>query len=113
MADQTPGKAIAEKFVPLEWPDSSGTALYANNLLAQCDGNFMYLSFCQVNPPYLLGTVEEKQKQLEQIKSLQAALVARLVIPVDAFRAMFEVLQQQVAMMKERESADARITTKA
>lgn len=112
MADQTLGTARVEKVIAIDWPDSSGGALHANNLLAQCDGNLMYLSFCQVNPPYLIGTLEERQKQLEQIKSLPAALVARLVIPVDAFRNMFELLQGQMAMMKEREGKDASASTK-
>ena len=111
MADQTSNKVLGQKLVPIEWPDSSGAAQFTNHLLAQRDGNSMYLSFCQVNPPYVVGAAEEIQEQLEQIKSLQATLVARLVIPLDSFRAMFEVLQRQMTMMEEGENrADARAT---
>jgi 2-methylisocitrate lyase-like PEP mutase family enzyme len=111
MADQTSDKLHGQKLVPIEWPDSSGAAQYANHLLAQRDGNSMYLSFCQVNPPHLIGAAEEIEEQLERIKSLQAVLVARLVIPLDSFRAMFEVLQRQMTIMEEGENrADARAT---
>jgi hypothetical protein len=77
----------------------------------QHDGNLAYLSFCQVNPQYFLGTAEERQKQLEQIESLPAVLVVKLVVPADSFRTMVEALQKQLAIIEEGKShVDARIT---
>lgn len=102
MADQPLENVPRQKIVPIKWPTSDDVALYANNLIVQHtpDGNFAYLSFYQVNPLYFVGTEEERQKQLEQVQSLPAVLVAKLVVPMDTFRAMFECFRQEMTVIE-------------
>lgn len=84
-----------QKVVRVEWPEF-GMPECANQLVAAFDGSSVYLMFCQVSPPVIVGTQEEQQKQLDQIESIKALPVARLVISLDAFRTMFQLLQQQM-----------------
>lgn len=84
-----------QKVVRVEWPEF-GTPECANQLAAAFDGNSVYLMFCQVSPPIILGTQEEQQEQLERIESVKALPVARLVVSLDAFRTMLKVLQEHM-----------------
>jgi 2-methylisocitrate lyase-like PEP mutase family enzyme len=88
--------ADPQKVIRVEWPEF-GMPACANQLVASSDGSSMYLMFCQVSPPVIVGTQEEQQKQLDQIESLKALPVARVVVSLDAFRAMLQVLQDQMA----------------
>jgi len=87
---------LPKKIVRVEWPEF-GVPQCANQLVASFDGGSMYLMFCQTSPPVILGTQEEQQKQLDQIESVKALPVARLVVSLDAFRAMLQLLQEQMA----------------
>lgn len=102
MADENPGdvKQIA-KLLPIEWPEI-GVAMYVNQLMAQCDGRSMYLTFCQTNPPVIIGTPEEQQQQLEATKSIKAIPVVKLVIPLDVFRDMQRVVQEAMDRLDSR-----------
>jgi len=84
-----------QKIVRVEWPEF-GMPECANQLLAAFDGNSIYLMFCQVSPPVIVGTQEDQQKQLDQIESIKALPVAQLAVPLDAFRAMLKVLQEHM-----------------
>jgi len=84
------------KLVPIEWPDED-VAVYANNMIAFTDGVGVYLTFCQTQPPAIVGTDEEKKGQLDALKSVKARSVARLVVPVGVARQIIEALQTQVA----------------
>jgi hypothetical protein len=102
MADVNTGefKQIV-KLLPIEWPEV-GVAMYANQLMAQCDGRSMYLTFCQTNPPAILGTPEEQRQKLEEIKSIKAIPIVKLMIPLDVFRDMQRVVQEAVDRSKSR-----------
>ncbi len=96
MADENTGKsAPVLKLVPIEWPDG-GAAIYANHLLLQREGDSVYLTFCQVNPPVIFGSPEEQKHQLEQIKSAKAISIAKLMVPLAAFRDMLRVMQENI-----------------
>jgi hypothetical protein len=100
MADENMGKAKhLHKLVLVEWPEV-GVATHANQLMAQTDGSSMYLTFCQLNPPVVLGTPEERQRQLDQLKSVKAIPIAKLVIPLDAFREMLRVIQESMGRLE-------------
>jgi hypothetical protein len=102
MADENMGKLKqVMKLVPIEWPEV-GVAMYANQLIAQNDGVLVYLTFCQTTPPRIIGSPEEQQAQLEQIKSMKALPVAQLVIPLGAFRQMLQVLQENLTRLDSR-----------
>jgi hypothetical protein len=87
--------ANPQKVIPVEWPEF-GMPECANQLVAAFDGSSVYLMFCQVCPPVIFGTQEEQQKQLDRIESVKALPVARLVVSLDAFRAMLKVLQEHM-----------------
>lgn len=53
--------------------------LYSNNMVIQLNppGEFI-LTFAQISPPMLLGTVEEQREQAERLEAVYARVVARL-----------------------------------
>jgi hypothetical protein len=79
----------------IEWPEDE-IAAYANHLLAVTDGKSVYLTFCQIRPPAITGTEEEKRKYLDQIKTVKARSVARIVVSLDSLREMVGILQDQM-----------------
>jgi hypothetical protein len=84
-----------QKLVPIEWPEA-GIAAYANHLLASFEQGVVHLTFCQLNPPAIVGSDEEKQKRLDKIESLKALPVARLAIPMDAYRTMLRIMSEHL-----------------
>jgi len=83
------------KVVPVEFPEGV-VAAYANNLTAQRDGRMILLLFSQVTPPIIIGTEEEKQKQIEELRSVKALPVARVAIPVQVVPGMLRVIEDQL-----------------
>jgi len=53
---------------------------YATNLVVQAGPNEFIISFFEIRPPILLGTQAEKQAALENIKTIPAICVARIVV---------------------------------
>jgi hypothetical protein len=87
------------KTVPLVWHEP-GTSVFVNHVLAQFDGNSVYLVFGQANPPMIWGdTDEEKQRQLDQIQSVAILPVVRLAMAPQSFRAVAETIQKHLAMI--------------
>jgi hypothetical protein len=98
MPDDTAENAIGSvKMVHVQWPEP-GPAIYANNLCVQYDGNSVFLTFAQVNPPLVVGKSEEETKQLcETISSVKATPVIRLVVPMENFRKMLELIHEHMS----------------
>jgi len=98
MAEET-GTQPKGKMVPLVWGES-GTAVFANQAVIQYDGNLVYLTFGQANPPVLIGsTEEEKQQQLDKVQSIVVSPVIRLVMAPESFRAVVEACQKHLAIV--------------
>jgi len=92
MAEKTPDAPVVEaRIIPIEWPDV-GVAVYANNLVAQYDGDSVRLVFTQVSPPYLTMKKSEKKKRLDSLKHVKAIRVAELAVPLERFRVMVDML---------------------
>jgi hypothetical protein len=107
MADEPVDKQPqAGKLVPIEWPDV-GVVMYANTLVTTADAHAVYLTFCQTIPPVMLGTVEEKLKQLADLKDIRAMPVARLAVPIEAFRGVVASLQEQIVNLDKMRAANA------
>ena len=75
----------AEKGIPvpinLNYPaDLQGR--FANHLVVQYDDGAFHISFFEVQPPFMLGSLEERLKKAEELKDagLQATCVARVII---------------------------------
>jgi len=97
------------KVVPIEWPEG-GIASYANQLVATFDGNAVYLTFCQAPPPLVMGSEEQKQVQLEAIKSIKALSVCRVAVSLDALRAMVTMLEEHLATIDGKTTNDSSST---
>ncbi len=104
MAEKTPdASALETRIVPVKWP-AVGAATYANNLVAQFDGDSVRLVFTQVAPPYFTGKGSEKQQHLDSLEHVEAIKVAELAIPLERFRAMVKVLQDHLSQVDSRAS---------
>jgi hypothetical protein len=87
------------KLVPLVWGEP-GMVAFANQVIVQYDGNLVFLTFGQANPPVILGeTEEEKQRLLEKIQSIVVAPVVRLVMAPENFRSVVEAFQKHLALV--------------
>jgi hypothetical protein len=95
IASKTP---LYAKMVKVNWAEiEPGLAVYADNLITLFDGKSMHVTFAQMSPPLIFGANEaEKQAQLNKISSVVPIPVARLVIPLEAFRTMLHALQEQL-----------------
>jgi hypothetical protein len=80
--------------LPLEWhfPENLVTR-YANNVVVQHGEHEFIISFFEVFPPILLGSPEETRTELDQIESVQANCVARIIIPWDRMPGFIKALQ--------------------
>jgi hypothetical protein len=87
--------------VSLVWKDP-GMTMLANQAIVQHDGQMVYLTFGQANPPLILGeTEEEKQRQLDEIQSVTVLPIIRLAMAPESFRAVIEILQTHLTKMGE------------
>ena len=100
MADETTSQpTITHKLVPLVWSEP-GVAIFANHAAAQYDGNLVYLTFGQAQPPFILGqTEEEKQRQLDGVQAIAIRPVICLAMTPQDFRAVGEVFQKHLALI--------------
>jgi hypothetical protein len=77
-------------------PDNPPPALYANQMLVQSDGNAMYLSFYQAQPPVIFGHEAEVQKKIDDLHSLKAHLVVQVVVPQNRMADFARVISSTV-----------------
>jgi hypothetical protein len=76
-------------------------AVFANNLQLTFDGSSVYLAFFQVTPPFVSGATEEEQrKPMDQIASVKAQPVVRLVMPLQLFREVARAVQEQLTRIE-------------
>lgn len=104
------GKTPAGKLLSIQWPETA-LGIYANHLVAVSDGTSSYLTFCQVSPPLIVGEEKDKQRQLDQLKTVKAEPVARLIVPLPALREMVRLLQQQINTLDNIQASDASSNT--
>jgi hypothetical protein len=81
-------------YVPIEWyvPEDL-VSRYANNIVVQYEEHEFIISFFEVRPPVLLGSSEEIKAKLEQVKSVRAECVARIIVAADRMPVFIEALQ--------------------
>jgi hypothetical protein len=87
--------AVVEKEVQLDWyvPDEL-VSHHANNIVVQyLDGEYI-ISFFETLPPIVLGTPEERRRQAEQINSVRARCVARIIVPGTKMESFIGALAQ-------------------
>jgi hypothetical protein len=70
------------KELPIEWHIPDGmTGRHATNIVVQYVEGEYVVSFFELVPPIVLGEPEERLKQIEQLTSVRAQCVARIVVP--------------------------------
>lgn len=97
-----------ERQIPIDWFVSQEIKTrYANNVIIQHSNNEFVLSFFEVLPPLLIGSHEEVQAQLAQMRSAHAECVARIVMNPQQVknlaRALQENLQKYLEQFPEKE----------
>jgi len=66
--------------------------VFANQMLVQSDGTSTYLSFFLLQPPVLLGSEDEVQKQVDELTELSANMVAQVIVPKEQLAKLIEAM---------------------
>ncbi len=84
----------ADRAFRLEWCIPKDLiSRYATNFIVQHTQNEFILSFFEVLPPLLLGSPEEVEAQADQIETIDAHCVARVILTPDRLEQLLRVLQ--------------------
>lgn len=75
---------------------------HANNVVVQHDQDNFFLSFFDVWAPIIVGTDEEKEKQIASIDHIDAKCVARIVLSPTRAQELIELLTENVQVYKNR-----------
>jgi hypothetical protein len=73
------------------------TSLFSNHLIVQADPETVYLSFFQINPPFVFsasGTDEDKLAALKKAGKLIAECVAKVAIPRGKIGSFIEAINK-------------------
>ena len=90
MAEQEDGGV----YLPIEWYYPENTiSRYANNILVQHTETEFIVSFFEIQPPTILGSAEDVKTQLEEVKSVRATCVARIIVPISKMPSFIEALE--------------------
>lgn len=80
--------------IPVEWhiPDQIESR-YATNVLVQAGQNEIVISFFETQLPILTGTPEENAARLEQLASIRANCIGRIIVAPDLVPNIISALQ--------------------
>ena len=87
-------KGVTKKEVRLRWvfPDNL-QSYYVTNLVVQHQPSAFIISFFEAWPPVIIGpTNEEKKKALQEVDSVEAKCVARLVVSPENMSSFVKVM---------------------
>jgi len=99
------------KALPLKWvvPEDL-VSRYANNFTIQHTEYEFVISFFETFPPLVLGSPDERQAQLEQLESVPAKCVARIVVSPERVQDLVQILAANLetyhSMFHEKEEPD-------
>jgi|GEM_PF-743873 len=80
--------------VPIEWHVSDDIkSIYASNVVVQPGQHEIILSLFEIRPPILTGTPEENRAKIEQIGTIRAECVGRIVVDPDLVPNIITALQ--------------------
>lgn len=100
-----PSKSIPEFVqVPIKWNMEGMPVVFANQMLVNSDDHEVHLHFFEITPPVIVGTDEQKQKQLEDLKSVSARGVVRVIVSKDRLPAFIQALQSTSEKIEARQS---------
>ena len=88
--------------VPVEWytPDEIKT-YHATDMTVSFTGHDFVVSFFEVRPPVILGSMSERIAQSKVIKSVRKQCVTRVAVNVDRLPAFIKALQTNLRRYKQ------------
>ena len=89
--------------IPIEhvYPDSLETR-FADHVVVQHTEHEFRILFYETRPPIMVGSVEERRARLEEIQSIEAVCVARIVVPASRMPEMVRALNDNLAAYMEQ-----------
>jgi hypothetical protein len=101
------GSGSVARAFPIEWyvPDELAT-LYANNIVVQRTDHEFFLYFFDAQPPLLIGPPEAIRTAAEQIESVKARCVARIVVARERMSDFVKVLETNLIRAQGDEGAE-------
>lgn len=104
MADETPEEGV---YLRVEWRFPEGMATrWTNNFVVQTQGDDFVLSFFEIRPPLVLGSLEEQREQLAALSTVQAEGVARVVMSAQKMQELIQLLQGQFERYEARRAEE-------
>jgi hypothetical protein len=98
MADQSDDA----KVVPVIWEVPAGVPThYSTNLVVQHTDEDFTITFWDVRPPVLIGTREEKRKQVEALKEIRPTALVRIILSPSKMREFTQVMQDNLKTFAE------------
>lgn len=70
---------------------------YATNMLVQMNPHEFIISFFQLYPPPVLGSPEEQNAKIAEMRSVRATCVSRVIVAADRMPEFVRVLQDTLA----------------
>jgi len=100
-------EVAARKEIPIEWiiPEDTVTR-YASNMVVQHTESEFIISFFETQPPIILGTPDEAEALMSQLRSVRAKCVARVVVSPKRMEEFITVLQNNLAKYQERQAGE-------
>ena len=91
-----------ERTIPVEWytPDEIKT-YHATDMTVSFTGHDFVVSFFELRPPLILGSVSERIAQSKEIKSVRKQCVSRIAVNVDRMPAFIKAFQTNLKRYKD------------
>lgn len=90
--------------LPIDWQFPKDlSSRYATHLIVQHTEHEFVLSFFEILPPTIFGSPEAISAQLEQLSSIPAECVGRIVVAAERMPAFVAVLQENLERYQSRE----------
>ncbi len=84
--------------LPIDWHVSDNViSRYATNLTVQHTEHEFIVSFFEITPPLLLGSAEDRKAKAEQLSSVRANCIARIIVAAERMPKFVSVLQENLA----------------
>jgi hypothetical protein len=88
---------------PIEWAFPEGTeGKYATHLVINHGQHEFFISFFQIRPPLLIGSDEEIEAQIAELKSVRAEFLSTIIIPADGLEGFIATLQEHLENYRKR-----------
>ena len=97
MSEETEQEQSDEVTLRVDWvfPENIQSR-YANNVLVQIGPHEFVISFFEMQLPMLLGTPEENKEKLEEMESIRAECVSKIILSPELVPGLISALQTEL-----------------